>query len=80
MGTMIGAVAGIVLFAVFGLFPAFRFGSSLALYALYKVTGKSVDPTPLARIFILAGAIMSILCGAVFSIIAGALFGSIFLL
>jgi len=80
MGTMIGAAAGIVLFAVFGLFPAFRFGSFLALYALYKVTGKSVEPTPLTRVFILVVTSMSILAGAVLSLIAGALVGSIFLL
>lgn len=80
MGTIIGAVAGLVLFSIFGFLPAFRFGSSLALYMLYKVTGKSVAPTPLARAFIIAGALLSILCGAAISIFGGALLGSIFLI
>ncbi len=80
MGTVIGAAAGLVLFSIFGLLPAFRFGSSLTLYVLYKVMGRSVEPTPLARVFIIAGALLSILCGAVISIIGGALLGSIFLL
>lgn len=80
MGTIIGAVAGVVLFAIFGLLPAFRFGSSLVLYALYKGTGKSVKPTPVARALIIAGALLSILCGAAISLLGGAIFGSLFLL
>lgn len=80
MGTIIGAVAGLVLFSIFGLLPAFRFGSFLALYMLYKVTGRSVEPTPMARAFIIAAALLSILCGAALSLFGGALLGSIFLL
>ncbi len=78
MGTIIGAVAGLVLFFIFGLLPAFRFGSSQALYMLYKVTGKPVEPTALARAFIIAGAFLCILCGAALSLFGGALLGSIF--
>ncbi len=80
MGTIIGAVAGIVLFGIFGLLPAFRFGGFLALYLLHRVTGKSVDPTLPVRVCIAAGALISILCGAGIALLAGALLGSIFLL
>jgi hypothetical protein len=80
VGTVIGAMAGVVLFAIFGLLPAFRFGSFLALFLVYKVTGKSVEPTPVARALIIAGALLSIACGAAISLIGGALLGSIFLL
>ena len=80
MGTIIGAITGLVIFSIFGLLPAFRFGSSLALYLLYKVSGKSVKPTPIARALIMAGTLLSILCGAVLFLFGGALLGSIFLL
>jgi hypothetical protein len=80
MGTIIGAVAGVVLFSIFGFLPAFLFGSSLVLYMLYKITGRSVEPTSAARAFIIAGALLSILCGAAIPFFGGALLGSIFLL
>ncbi|HAM52598.1 MAG TPA: hypothetical protein DCP92_18570 [Nitrospiraceae bacterium] len=80
MGSIIGAVAGFVLFSIFGLLPTFRFGSSLALYTLHRVTGRSVKATLVARAFIIAGALLSILCGAAVSLFGGALLGSIFLL
>lgn len=79
MGPIIGAAAGLVLFFIFGLLPAFRFGSFLALQMLYKVTGRSVEPTPTAKAFIIAGALLSILFGAAVSLFVGALLGSIFL-
>ena len=79
MGPIIGAVAGLVLFFIFGLLTAFRFGSFLALHMLYKVAGRSVEPTPMARAFIIAGALLSILCGAAISLFVGALLGSVFL-
>lgn len=80
MGTIIGALAGLVLFSFFGFRPAFRSGSSLALYILYKVTGKSVELTPLARAFIIAAALLIILCGAAISMFGGALLGSFFMI
>lgn len=80
MGTIIGAVVGLVLFLIFGLLPAFRFGSFLAIYTLYKVTGRSVEPTLLTRALTIVGTLLSILCGAALSLFGGALLGSIFLL
>ena len=76
MGTIIGAAAGIILFVVFGLVPAFRFGSYLALFILHKATGKPVEPEAGTRVCILAGALFCIVSGAAVSLVLGALLGS----
>jgi hypothetical protein len=80
MGTIIGAIAGIILFLIYGLLPAFRLGSLLALLFLNKVTRRSVDPTPASRAFIIFVVIICILSGAAFSLFIGAIIGSLFLL
>jgi hypothetical protein len=73
---MIGAASGLVLFVVFGLVPAFRFGSYLVLFFIHKTTGKPVEPEAGARVCILAGALFCIACGAAASLVLGALLGS----
>jgi hypothetical protein len=80
MGTIIGAIGGLILFSIFGLLPVFRFGSFLALLFLNKLTGRPVDPTPASRAFIIFVVIIFILSGAVFSLFIGAIIGSLFLL
>lgn len=79
MGTIVGAAAGIILFTVFGIMPAFRFGSYLALFILQKATGKSVEPSVWARFFIISGALVSILMGAGFFAVIGSLIGHVLL-
>jgi len=79
MGALIGAAAGIILFAVFGFIPAFRFGSYLALFILQKATGKSVEPTACARLFIISSALFSILTGAALFTVIGSLIGTVLL-
>ena len=80
MVSIIGAIAGIILFFIYGLMPAFRFGSFLALLFLNKVTGRSIAPTPASRAFIIFVVIICILSGAAFSFFIGAIIGSLFLL
>ena len=80
MGTMIGAAAGLVLFVVFGLVPAFRLGSYLVLFFIHKTTRKPVEPEAGARVCILAGALFCIACGAALSLVLGALLRSVILL
>jgi len=79
MGTMIGAAAGLVLFVVFGLVPAFRLGSYLVLFFIHKTTRKPVEPEAGARVCILA-ALFCIACGAALSLVLGALLRSVILL
>ena len=80
MGTIVGAAIGLILFAFFGLMPAFRLGSYLALFFLKTVTGRSVKPTLPARAFIIFVVILFVLSVAAVSLIIGALIGSFFLL
>jgi hypothetical protein len=79
MGAIVGAAAGIILFAVFGFLPAFRFGSYLALFILQKAAGKSVEPSAWARFFIVSSALVSILMGAAFFTVIGSLIGTVLL-
>lgn len=80
MGIIAGAVIGLILYAFFGLLPTFRISSYLALLLLHKITGKSVDPTPAVRAFIIILVILCILSCAAISLITGAIIGSLFLL
>ena len=80
IGTTIGAVTGMVLFALFGLLPAFRLGSYLALFILRRATGKPVEATVSARAFILAAALLCLVGGAALSLLIGAWIGSFVLL
>jgi hypothetical protein len=79
MSAVLGAAAGIILFAVFGFMPAFRFGSYLALFVLHKATGRSVEPAGWARFFIISSTLISILVGAVFCTVIGSLIGIVLL-
>jgi hypothetical protein len=79
MGTVVGAVIGIIMFAIFGLLPAFRFGSYLGLISLKRLTGRAVESTRAARAFIIGTVVLCILSGAAFSLIVGALIGSFFI-
>jgi len=80
MGTIAVAVIGLILYAFFGFMPTFRFSSYLALLLLNKVTGRSVDPTPGLRTFIIIVVIICVLTFAAFSLFIGAIIGSLFLL
>lgn len=77
MGMLIGAGLAVVLFAIFGLLPAFRFGSYMVLIVLNKATGRPVKPTLSAQAFIIAGAVLCIVGGFFLFVMAGALLGSI---
>lgn len=79
MGTIIGAGIGIILFLFLGLLPAFRFGSHVALFFLYKVTGASVKAAPAVRAFVILAAVLSIVFGVLISMVIGALIGAMLL-
>ncbi len=76
MGTIIGAGISTILFLFFGLLPAFRFGSYVALFFLHKVAGPSVKVAPAARAFVILAAVLSIVFGALISVVIGALIGA----
>jgi hypothetical protein len=75
-GTRIGAVAGIILFVVFGLVPGAYLGSYAALAVLAGVTGGPVEPTLIMRVLIVVGALLGVGVSAVVGIVGGALAGT----
>lgn len=76
VGRKIGAIAGAILFLVFGLVPGFYFGSFGALAALNHLFGHSVEPTVLVRMVIVLGALLGLFCMASVSIVLGAVTGT----
>ena len=75
-GTKIGAIAGTILFAVFGLIPGAYLGSYAALAVLAATTGGPVEPTLIMRTLIVVGALLGVGVGAVVGIVGGALSGT----
>jgi len=75
-GTKIGAVTGIILFAVFGLVPGAYLGSYAAIAALAAMTGGPVEPTLIMRMLIVVGALVGIGVSALVGIVGGALAGT----
>jgi len=73
-----GAVAGAVLFLIFGLIPSFFFGSYGTLFLISKLTGVPVETGLLVRVVLFIGisvtisltAFLSILCGSIIGITA----------
>jgi len=76
-GTRIGAVAGIILFAVFGLVPGAYLGSYAALAVLAAVTGGPVEPSLVMRTLIVFGALFGVGVSAIIGIVGGALGGTV---
>lgn len=75
-GTRIGTVAGIILFAIFGLVPGAYVGSFAALAALAALTGGPVEPTLIMRMLIVVGALIGVGVSSVVGIVGGALAGT----
>jgi len=77
MGRIVGTVAGIIIFGLVGLVPAFRFGSYLALFILQKATGRPVEATLWPRLFIISTTLILIFVGSAVFAWVGALIGGV---
>ncbi len=75
-GMKIGAVAGGMMFAVFGIMPGFYFGSYGTLILLQKLMGGAVEPTLFVRAAVVMGIIIGIACAAAVSLVVGGLLGT----
>ena len=75
-GTKIGAIAGTILFAVFGLVPGAYLGSYAALAVLAAAIGGPVEPTLIMRTLIVVGALLGVGFSALVGIVGGALGGT----
>jgi hypothetical protein len=75
-GMKIGAVAGGILWMVFGIMAGFYFGSYGTLIILQKLMGGTVEPSLIARAIIVAGSVVGIATTATVSIVTGGLVGT----
>ncbi len=75
-GMKIGAVAGGLVFVVFGIMPGFYFGSYGTLILLQKLMGGTVEPTLFVRAAVVMGIVVGIACAAAVSIVVGGLLGT----
>jgi predicted nucleotidyltransferase len=76
IGRNIGAAVGVVVFLVFGLVPAFHFGSYGTLVIISDLAGGPVEPGVLVRIALVVGVAISFLCIGALSIVAGSVIGT----
>ncbi len=74
-GMKIGATAGGIAFAVFGIVPGFYFGSYGTLILLQKLMGV-VEPTLFVRAAVVMGITIGIGCAAAVSLVVGGLIGT----
>ena len=75
-GMKIGAAVGGLVFVVFGIMPAFYFGSYGTLILLQKLMGGTVEPTLFVRAAVVMGIVVGIACAAAVSIVVGGLLGT----
>ncbi len=76
-GVKIGALTGMILFAVIGLTPAFFISGSGAVMVLAAITGGPVEPTVLMRALIVVISVTGIMVVAAFFTMVGSLIGAV---
>ncbi len=74
-GMKIGATAGGIVFAIFGIVPGFYFGSYGTLILLQKLMGV-VEPTLFVRAAVVVGIMIGIASAAAVSLVVGGLLGT----
>lgn len=74
-GAYIGAGAGLVLFAIFGLLPGSLLGGAAGINVAGWIFGLPLDPGLLQRVFVLAGMLAGVLVAGVAIVTATATVG-----
>lgn len=64
------------MFLLFGIVPAFYFGSAGTLILLSHLAGGSVEPGIIVRMLVVVGVILGLACSAAVSIVVGAVLGT----
>lgn len=75
-GRNIGAALGGLVFLIFGITPAFFFGSAGTLMLLSHLAGGPVEPGILVRMIIVVGTALGLVCIGSVSIVVGSIFGT----
>jgi len=76
-GSKIGALGGLILFAILGLVPMVYIGSFGSVAALAWMTGGPIAPTLVMRALIVIGTVGAVLFAATLSTMAGAVLGTV---
>lgn len=76
VGRTTGALIGGILFAVFGMAPAFYFGSYASTVLLSSLNEGPVEPGVIVRVLVVAGVLLGLFCTAAVSIVAGSVVGT----
>jgi hypothetical protein len=77
VGRKIGAMAGAIVWAVFGIVPGFYFGSAATVILLSHLAGGPVEPGVIVRMLIVAGTVLGLFCTAAVSVVLGAVGGTV---
>lgn len=75
-GRKIGALAGGILFLVFGIVPGFYFGSYATIVLMSSLAGGPVEPGLIVRGMVVLGVILGLVCTAAVSIVVGSVVGT----
>jgi hypothetical protein len=76
VGRNIGAIVGMIVFLIYGIIPGFYFGSFGILALLSQLAGGPIEPSVIARMLIVIGALMGIFCIGTVSIVVGSVIGT----
>jgi predicted nucleotidyltransferase len=76
VGRNIGAITGLIVFLLFGMVPAFHFGSYGTLIIISDLAGGPVAPGVLVRIALVVGVALAFSCSSALSIVAGSVIGT----
>lgn len=77
MGIIVGAVAGVICFIVFGLMRAVYAGGFSTVVFLSKLKGRPIEQSPLVRIMVAAGIILCIVLGIAVAMVLGGVVGGV---
>jgi CHASE3 domain sensor protein len=76
IGRKIGALLGGIMFLLFGIVPAFYFGSFGTLTMISHLAGGPVEAGIIVRMLVVAGIVLGFVCSAFVSIVLGAVVGT----
>jgi hypothetical protein len=76
VGTKVGALAGAIVFVVFGIVPGFYFGSYGTMVMLSHLFGGPMEPNLITRVAVVVGTLLGIFCMASVSIVVGSVVGT----
>ena len=75
-GRNIGAAIGGLVFLIFGITPAFFFGSAGTIMLLSHLVGGPVEPGIIVRMIMVVGTALGLVCVASVSIVVGSVLGT----